>query len=399
VGTDPGEVAVAPGALLRSWNEGGRPYFHYATSAPIDVEWAFFSAPYTIRQVRWNDVSISVFHHPTHRSHVDRMLRSAQASLGFYTREFGPYPYRHLTLVEHPLASGTGAHADPGIISYGQGFADWAPRTDRSLDFPYAVMGHEMGHQWGLPYAMVEGLPFLSEGLAWYFSMQMVKETRGEDQLRGLMRFMREPYPHRPIRRGEPLLRALDPYLSYRKGPFAMQALSEYLGAHRVNGAIRRLIEAHDAPGAPGATTLDLYRELQAVTPDSLRYLLHDLFEVNAYWELETTRAAARPAEGGAWQVTLEVRARKLVYDTAGVRSEMAMNEWLPVGVFAPAPDGAAELSAPLYLRMHRIRSGAQTITTTVPRRPELAGIDPFHLLDLEEGEDDDNVAGVQIGG
>jgi len=34
---------------------------------------------------------------------------------------------------------------------------------------------------------------------------------------------------------------------------------------------------------------------------------------------------------------------------------------------------------------MHRIRSGDQTITVTVPREPALAGIDPYHLLDWEE--------------
>ena len=34
VGTDEDQVAVAPGALRRTWTEGGRRYFHYATDAP-----------------------------------------------------------------------------------------------------------------------------------------------------------------------------------------------------------------------------------------------------------------------------------------------------------------------------------------------------------------------------
>jgi hypothetical protein len=32
-----------------------------------------------------------------------------------------------------------------------------------------------------------------------------------------------------------------------------------------------------------------------------------------------------------------------------------------------------------------------------VPREPVLAGIDPYHLLDWEEQEDDDNIDGVEI--
>ncbi len=67
------------------------------------------------------------------------------------------------------------------MISYGQGFPFWIPKDDpRSLDFPFAVVAHEMAHQWTLPYALVEGAPFLSEGLAWYSAMQVVKDvTRG----------------------------------------------------------------------------------------------------------------------------------------------------------------------------------------------------------------------------
>src|SRR6185436_18217089 len=170
----------------------------------------------------------------------------------------GPYRYGHLSVVEHPGAPGTGAHADASMISHGQGFAFWIPNDKLlKLDFPYAVMGHEMAHQWTVPAALVEGLPFLSEGFAWYFAMQMVNATLGGEQARRLLTFMRQPRPLRPIRRGEPLLRALDPYQSYRKGPFAMYALSEYVGADQINGAVKRFIARHEVIGAPLATTLD----------------------------------------------------------------------------------------------------------------------------------------------
>ena len=50
VGTDEDQIAVAPGALRRTWTEGGRRYFHYATDAPIGNEWAFFSADYAVHE-------------------------------------------------------------------------------------------------------------------------------------------------------------------------------------------------------------------------------------------------------------------------------------------------------------------------------------------------------------
>ncbi|HET9227167.1 MAG TPA: hypothetical protein VFR31_10895, partial [Thermoanaerobaculia bacterium] len=103
-------------------------------------------------------------------------------------------------------------------------------------------------------------------------------------------------------------------------------------------------------------------------------------FEVNTYWELETERATSEK-KAGIWKVTLHVRARKVVVDEAGVETEVPMNDLVQVGVFADAP---------LYKEMHRIRSGEQTITVTVPQKPERAGIDPSYLLiDLER---DDNI-------
>jgi ABC-2 type transport system permease protein len=402
IGTDMDQVAVAPGALRETWTEAGRRYFRYSTSAPIGHEWAFLSAEYAVRETRWKDpdgagreVAIRVYHHPGHTEHVDGLVRSVRASLDYYTRHFGPYPYNSLTVAERP-GNGMGMHADAAMITHSEGAARWSPDDDPgSLDLPFAVAAHEVAHQWTVPYAFAEGAPIMSESIAWYYGIKAVEHTRGVEQRRALMRFMRGPYPYQPIRRGEPLLRGLDPYLAYRKGPFALYALSEYIGESRVNAALKRLVEKHRPEGAPLATTLDLHAELGAATPDSLRYLLHDLFEVNTFWELETERATAEPTDQDGWRVTLDVRARKVAVDSAGAETDIPMDEAVQIGVFARA-EGGGELSEPLYVAMHRIRSGDQTITVTVPRRPALAGIDPFHLLDWEERGDDDNIEPVR---
>jgi len=183
--------------------------------------------------------------------------------------------------------------------------------------------------------------------------------------------------------------------MSYRKAPYALHALSEYVGEARVNEALRRLYERHRAEDAPLATTLDMYRELQAVTPDSLQYLLHDLFEVNTFWMFAVENVRAAPTPTGGWQVTMDVRARKVVIDSAGVETELPFDEWIPVGVFAAREPGRHELSAPLHYALHRIRSGRQPITITVADEPVIAGVDPYHLLDWEELEDDDNIEQV----
>jgi ABC-2 type transport system permease protein len=398
VGTDTGQIALAPGALRRTWTEGGRRYFHYVTDVPIRNDYAFFSADYAVHAGRWKDVAIEIVHHPGHAWNADRMLRSVQASLDYHTRHFGPYPHRQLRLVEHPGA-GMSLHAYPVNVSYFEGFSLMNPDKDaRNIDFPFAVVAHEVAHQWWggqvMP-APVEGSPLLTESLAWYSASAVIEATHGDEHLQRFMRVMRESYLTPRARAGVPLLRGYDWFTAYRKGLFAMHALREYVGEERVNTALRRLVEKHGAGAPPLPTSLDLYRELQAVTPDSLRPLLADLFETNTFWELAAERATAEPTGAGAWRVTLDVQARKVVVDTAGVETAVPMDDLVEVGVFAAAEDGRP--GEPLYLRMHRVRSGEQRITVTVPKRPARAGIDPRGLLiDIEP---DDNLKEVMRGG
>jgi ABC-type transport system involved in multi-copper enzyme maturation permease subunit len=389
VGTSEGQVAVAPGRLRRTWGQSGRRYFHYATDVPIRNHYAFFSAAYALHEARWNDTSIEIFHHPTHAWNVDRMARSIQASLDYYTQQFGPYSHGQLRLVEHP-GDGVSLHASPVNISYEEGFSLLNPGADpRGIDFAFAVVAHEVAHQWWgatLTPARVEGAGVLTESLAWYSAMQVVERNFGREHVRRLVSMMREVYAAPRTRAEVPLLRATDSFLTYRKGPLAMYALREYAGVEQVNSALRRLLERHGSGTAPLATTLDLYRELEAVLPQSLHYLLADLFEANTFWELATQRVTAKQTEAGTWQVMLDVKARKVVVDTAGVETEVPMDDLIEVGVFPAAK--AAGPGDPLYLQLHRMRSGEHRITVMVASKPARAGIDPRNLLIEVEGDD-----------
>jgi hypothetical protein len=171
-----------------------------------------------------------------------------------------------------------------------------------------------------------------------------------------------------------------------------MYTLRERLGADAVNAALRRFREKFAGADAPPPTSRALYAELQAVTPDSLRPLLSDLFEHITLWNVRTDSAHTEPVGGGSYRVTLFVDAAKARADSVGRQTPVAMDDNVDVGVFAgPVRDGSP--GETLYLKQHRIRSGKQTIVLTVPRRPTRAGIDPYRKL--IERERDDNVAEV----
>jgi hypothetical protein len=266
----------------------------------------------------------------------------------------------------------------------------------RDVDFAFAVMAHEMSHQWWghqLVPALVEGSPLLVESLAWYSAMDVVEATFGADHLERLMGLMRQAYLAPRPESGVPLLRAVEYFEAYRKGPFAMHALRAYVGAEKVNVALRRLLDEHGGGEPPLPTSRDLYREIQAVTPDSLRYLLADLFERNTFWDLETKAVTAEHTCSGTWHVTLDMSAYKIAVDSVGVKTELIMDDLVEIGICAVGEgDG---LGTPLYLQKHRIRSGEQSITVTVPKEPVQAGIDPRRLLIDTEGDDNTALAKV----
>ncbi|RYU77864.1 ABC transporter permease/M1 family aminopeptidase [Hymenobacter persicinus] len=403
VGTDADQQVVAPGTLRRTWLNAGRHYFHYATDAPIRNEYAIFSARYAVQEGRWRNpaggpaVAVQVFYPPGLTLNPARMVRSAQASLDYYSRQFGPYPHRQLRFVAHP-GYGFGHHAAPIDITVEEGFFLLNPEADaRGFDLVTAVVAHEVAHQWWgnqLKQAYVEGAGLITESLAWYSALGMVEDKYGPEHLERLLRFLREENETPRTRAALPLLQANDWYQHYRKGPLALYALSQYMGRDRVNGALRNLL-AHHRPGTvPHPTSLDLYRELQTATPDSLRPLLHDLFAANMFWDLATETATARQGQRGRWQVTLTLRARKLVVDSLGAETQLPLQDWVEVGVFGPAAAGQ-EFGKLLYRQKHLLKSGPQTIVVTVPGPPARAALDPRHLL--VDWQSEDNYQAVQL--
>ena len=396
--------AVAPGKLEREWTENGRRYFHYVTDTPIRNDFALFSAAYAVHEGEWRNpsdssqtVQIQILHHPSHTKNPAAMIRSVQASLATLTARLGPYPYRQLRLVEHP-GNGGSLHAYPINISFEEEFSLFDSEKDpRAVDFPFAVVAHEMAHQWWggvLLGANVEGSALLSESLAWYSAMGVVEATYGTEHLDRLLGIFRDTYLQPRPDAAPPLLRAADQFHAYRKGPFVMYALREYVGADKIDPALGHFVETFRSGEPPLPTSLDLYRELRSVTPDSLHPLLADLFETNTFWELQTKRIKAEAAGAGTWRVTLDVSARKMVVDTLGFQTDTPMNDLIEVGVYAS--DSGDVRGKPLYLRQHRIRSGDQQIVVIVPTRPGRGGLDPRHLL--IDVEPNDNTRSVGAG-
>jgi len=405
VGTSADQIVVSPGRLIGRWTENGRRYFHYHGDGPTMFGVDIFSAKWSVVKDRWipagdsaRAVSLEVFHDPAHAGdNVDRTLRSMKASFDYYTKEFGPYQYNHLTFVEIPRYGGFG-RAMPGNISFTEDY--FISRVQPGeVDQPFYGTAHEIAHQWWggqLKGANMPGRGFLSESLANYSAMMLIEKTFGVEAARKVYGFQMERYFAGRARQSHevPVLDVADqPYIAYRKGAIAMYTLRQLIGEEAVNGALRRFVARYRGAGPPYPTSRDLYTELRVATPDSLRPLLADLFETVTLWQLKMARAVYDRSPTGGYVVTIELTAKKARADSVGKLTEIPMDDLVDVGVFAPSKGD--ELGEPLYLKQHRIHTGKQTIVITVPREPAHAGIDPYRkLLDRDR---DDNVFKVRL--
>jgi ABC-2 type transport system permease protein len=399
IGTEPRQTAVAPGTLVREWTERGRRYFDYRTDEPTRSGLAVLSAEYAIRRDTAQGVKLAVYYHPTHDVNVDRMIHSMRASLAYFGAHFGPYQFRELRVVEFPLYAG-GARAHPHTIAFSEGSAFLTRVDSGDVDRTFFVVAHETAHQWWggqvIP-AQAPGAALVSETLAQYSAMMVLETSYGKAMARDFYDFsMKRYFQGRSVytNREVPLLDVVNHgYVHYFKGGVAMYTLRERLGAEVVNGALRRFRDKYAGPSAPPPTSRALYAELGAVTPDSLKPLLSDLFEHITLWDVSTDSVKAEPVAGGAYRVTLFVDASKARADSIGNQTPVEMDDLVEIGVFAGSR-GKGSPGEALYLKEHRIRSGKQAIVITVPRQPTRAGIDPYRKV--IERERDDNV--VEIG-
>lgn len=381
IGTSKNEVAVAPGKLKKTWEKGGRNYFHFETDAPLRGEYSIFSGDYEIIKTKWKEVEIQLYYNTKYTSNLNRMIKSAKSALEFYTNEFGPYPYGHFTIVESP-DNGNGMHSEASMVDFGGQFALLNPDiSPQGFDLPYYIMAHEVGHQWwggaGLAPANVEGAGVLVEGLSVYSGMQVLEKDYGKAHLQKYIDYLQSSYAIPHSLASSSLLQADEPFLYYRKAGIAMHALQEYVGQDNVNSALSQMLQKHRNEDLQVVSTLDLFKELETATPDSLNYLLNDFFLTNTYWRLKTENIEIEGLESGKWKVNLKINAEKSTVNEEGIEKNIPMQDWIEIGLYQEKNGTTSKI----YLKNHLITSGKQNIEIIVDKKPSFGGIDPRSLL------------------
>jgi ABC-2 type transport system permease protein len=405
VSTDAGQTVLGPGDLVRAWRQDGRSYFRYRTAAPSTPMFGFVSGRYRVRRVVHRGVSVEVYHDPAHPWNVAKMLSVAIRSLDLFGERFGPYPHRHLRIVELPGHWEFGAYALPGMIVWPEdrGFLT-DPRYPAEVDLIARRTAHEVSHQWWghqLYPAQVPGGSALVETLAKYSEMRVLEAMHGPASIPPLLRFEREMYllsrTNMPL--PEPSLsRVVDlDYVYYSKGAIVFEALRDLMGEEALDRALRRLLREH-GPGARPAVAADLIAVLHAEAAPEHHALIDEWVDQVTFYDLRIESATARPLGDGRWEVTATVRAGKTLLP--GGRNEAAraapLDEQLDVAVYAEHPFGSS--AAPVYAGKHRLRTGTNQVTFEVQGRPGYLSVDPFERRIEAERADNVRELGLQAG-
>jgi ABC-type transport system involved in multi-copper enzyme maturation permease subunit len=408
VSTDEDQMPITSGYLDSTWTAGGRRYARYALEAPIMNFVAFQSARYAVKRDKWTgpdgrDVAIEVNYHSAHDFNIERMIDAVKKSLDYFTAAFGPYQHHLIRIVEFPRYASF-AQSLANTIPYSEAIGFIARLGDpKDVDYPFYVTAHEVAHQWWAHQVIgadVQGATMLSETLAQYSAMMVMERQYGPANMRRFLAFELDSYlsGRSAERRREMPLQLVEnqQYIHYNKGSVVMYSLRDYIGEQKVNAALRGFLEAHKFKGPPYPTALELVDALRAATPDSLRYLIADLFESITLYELKTDSLVVDDTADGRFRVDIYGTAKKLRADSLGAETDAPMNDWVEIALFKNAEKGdtlADKNGVPVYRQKHRLAAGAVRLTVVTAERPIRGGIDPMHKL--IDRRINDNVKGV----
>jgi len=383
ISTSSDQLAVAPGTLVKEWEENGRNHYHYKIPQASQLFCSFVSADYEVARRNWNGISLEVYYDEKHDYNIEMMLDAIQSSLEYYTENFGPYYHKEARIIEFPRYA-TFAQAFPGTMPYSEAFGfitDLRDSTENNVID--AVIAHEMAHQWWAHQevgANMQGGTMLTESFSEYSSLMVMKQKKDDMAMKEFLK-----YDFRRYLRGRgvevekelPLYQVENQsYIHYGKGSLILYALQDYIGEDKVNNALRNFLEEFKYADPPYPSSLDFIKHLEKEVPDSLDYLIEDWFKQITLYDLRLEDAQYSELENGKYKVNLQLVNRKMYADTLGNETETPLNDWVDIGIFSDSD--AEEI---ILIKRVKLSSGEQELSFEIDEKPAKAAIDPKRLL------------------
>lgn len=388
VSTDKDQIAIAPGYLQKEWVKDGKRYFHYKMDTPILNFYAFLSARYEVKRDKWNDVNIEIYYQKGHEYNVDRMINSIKKSLTYYTESFGPYQHKQVRIIEFPRYESF-AQAFPNTIPFSEsiGFiAKVDDKDNKKIDVPFYVTAHEVAHQWWAHQVIggnVQGSVLMSETMSQYSALMVMEKEYGKQAMKKFLKYEMDGYLKgrtTEAKKEVPLMLCENQgYIHYKKGSVVMYALRDYLGEDVLNAAIRSYLNKVKFQEPPYTNAIEFVDVLKAATPDSLQYLIKDMFETITIYENYVADLKYEAMSNGKYKVKIMVGSAKYRADSLGNSKAIPVADYIDVGIYGAKNKKGVEQE--LMLTKVKMDKAEKTFEFEVTEKPERAGIDPYLKL------------------
>jgi ABC-2 type transport system permease protein len=411
ISTAPDQIAIAPGYLQREWEENGRKYFHYKMDAKMLNFYNFVSGRYAVKRDKWKDINIEIYYHETHTYNIDRFIKGLKKGFDYFTTNFSPYQHRQVRIIEFPRYYGGFAQSFANTIPFSES-AGFIASVDESeeggVDYPFSVTAHELAHQWWAHQVIgagVQGATLMSESLSEYSSLKVLEKEYGADKMRIFLKDALDKYllgrTTEQKKEKALMFNENQPYIHYYKGSLVLYAMSDYLGEENFNTILSNYIDSVAFQEAPYTTSLEFVGMIEAATPDSLKYLIKDMFETITLYNNKVMDTEMEALDNGKYKVTIDYHARKYRTNEKGKRSyaddgqegyfeldskqdtvrSIALADYIEFGVFG-------EDDKELYLQKHKLNKIFGKIEVVVDEKPVEVGIDPYNKLIDTQGDD-----------
>lgn len=389
VSTSGDQIAIAPGYLQKEWEKEGRRYYHYAMDSKILNFYSYLSARYAVKKDKWQDVNIEIYYQEGHEYNLDRMINSVKQSLDYFTANFAPYQHRQVRIIEFPRYASF-AQSFPNTIPYSESIG-FITRVDdenkEKIDVPFYVTAHEVAHQWWAHQVIggnVQGSVLMSESMSQYAALMVMEKAYGRDKMKKFLRYEMNDYLRGRTNEGRkemPLMLVENQsYIHYSKGSVVMYALRDYLGEQVLNDALKGYLQKTAFQEPPYTNSIEFVEAIREATPDSLKYIIKDMFEDITLYENYVKDLAYTKREDGKYDVTLTVGSQKFKADSLGKQQAVAINDYIDIGVFATDPKSKGE-EVPLVFHKVKMDTALKTFQFVVDQEPVSAGIDPYNKL------------------
>jgi hypothetical protein len=168
-------------------------------------------------------------------------------------------------------------------------------------------------------------------------------------------------------------------YIHYNKASVVMYYLKEMIGEKNVNLAMKNLVTSYAYKNPPYPTSIAAVNEFKKVTPDSLQYVIKDMFETITMFSNRMLEVSYKKV-GNEYEVTLKTTSEKFRSNALGKETKIPVADYIDIGVFAE-PKNDKNLGKPLVYKRVKITKKDNTFVFKTKAKPYQAGIDPYNYL------------------